>query len=106
MRGEKVPFAFLGRETLNSLQGRVGLRDGPAGRLAGPHGLGHSGRTHCAGQRGVRPAAVQRRELHGFTTGVDASGAISCAALTATGTVAGATLSSTGAVPGSLLSIS
>ena len=39
--------------------------DGPAGRLAGPHGLGHSTRTHCAGQRGLRPAAVQRRELHG-----------------------------------------
>ena len=41
-----------------------------------------------------------------FTTGVDASGAISCAALTATGTVAGATLTSTGAVSGSSLSIS
>ena len=40
-----------------------------------------------------------------FTTGVDASGAISCAALTA-GAVAGATLSSTGAVSGSSLSIS
>ena len=33
-----------------------------------------------------------------FTTGVDASGAVFCAALTATGTVAGATLTSTGAV--------
>ena len=31
-----------------------------------------------------------------FTTGVDASGTVSCAALTATGTVAGAALSSTG----------
>ena len=41
-----------------------------------------------------------------FTTGVDASGAVSCAALAATGTVAGATLSSTGAVSGSSLSIS
>ena len=41
-----------------------------------------------------------------FTTGVDASGAMSCAALTATGTVAGAALSSTGAVSGSSLSIS
>ena len=40
-----------------------------------------------------------------FTTGVDASGTVSCAALTATGTVAGATLSSTGAVSGSSLSI-
>ena len=40
-----------------------------------------------------------------FTTGVDASGAVSCAALTATGTVAGATLSSSGAVLGSSLSI-
>ena len=40
-----------------------------------------------------------------FTTGVDASGAVSCAALTATGAVAGATLSSTGAVSGSSLSI-
>ena len=41
-----------------------------------------------------------------FTTGVDASGAVSCAALTATGAVAGAALSSTGAVSGSSLSIS
>ena len=41
-----------------------------------------------------------------FTTGVDASGTVSCAALTATGTVAGATLSSAGAVSGSSLSIS
>ena len=41
------------------LRGRVGLRDGP-----GPDGLGHAGRTHRAGQRGLRPAAVQRRELH------------------------------------------
>ena len=40
-----------------------------------------------------------------FTTGVDASGAVSCAALTATGTVTGATLTSTGAVSGSSLSI-
>ena len=46
------------------LRGRVGLRDGPAGGLAGPHGLGHAGRAHRAGQRGLRPAAVQRRELH------------------------------------------
>ena len=28
-------------------------------------GLGHAGRAHRAGQRGLRPAAVQRRELHG-----------------------------------------
>ena len=41
-----------------------------------------------------------------LTTGVDASGAVSCTALTATGAVAGATLSSTGAVSGSSLSIS
>ena len=41
-----------------------------------------------------------------FTTGVDASGAVSYAALAATGTVAGATLTSTGAVSGSSLSIS
>ena len=47
------------------LRGRVGLRDGLAGGLAGPHGLGHAGRAHRAGQRGLRPAAVQRRELHG-----------------------------------------
>ena len=40
-----------------------------------------------------------------FTTGVDALGAVSCAALTAAGTVAGATLSSTGTVSGSSLSI-
>ena len=32
---------------------------------SGPHGLGHAGRPHRAGQRGLRPAAVQRRELHG-----------------------------------------
>ena len=64
--------------------------------------LGHAGRAHRAGQRGLRPAAVQRREL----MGVDASGAVSCAALTATGTVAGAALTSTGAVSGSSLSIS
>ena len=42
-----------------SLRGRVGLRDGPA-----PHGLGHAGRAHRTGQRGLRPAAVQRCELH------------------------------------------
>ena len=83
------------------LRGRVCLSNGPAGGLAGPHGLGHAGRAHRAGQRGLRPAAVQRRD----TTGVDASGAISCAALTA-GAVAGATLTSTGAVSGSSLSIS
>ena len=41
-------------------QGRVGLRDGPAGRLAGPHGLGHAGQAHRTGQRGLRPAAAQR----------------------------------------------
>ena len=35
------------------------------GGLAGPHGLGHAGRAHRAGQRGLRPAAAQRRELHG-----------------------------------------
>ena len=46
------------------LRGRVGLSNGPAGGLAGPHGLGHAGRAHRAGQRGLRPAAVQRRELH------------------------------------------
>ena len=40
-----------------------------------------------------------------FTTGVDASSAISCAVITATGTIAGATLTSTGAVSGSSLSI-
>ena len=47
------------------LRGRVCLGNGPAGGLAGPHGLGHAGRAHRAGQRGLRPAAVQRRELHG-----------------------------------------
>ena len=88
------------------LRGRVCLSDGPAGGLAGPHGLGHAGRAHRAGQRGLRPAAVQRRELHRRVHhGRDASGAVSCAALTA-GTVAGAALSSTGAVSGSSLSIS
>ena len=43
--------------------GRVHRLVGP--RVAGPHGLGHAGRAHRAGQRGLRPAAVQRRELHG-----------------------------------------
>ena len=47
------------------LRGRVCLGNGPAGGLAGPHELGHAGRAHRAGQRGLRPAAVQRRELHG-----------------------------------------
>ena len=42
----------------------VCLGNGPAGGLAGPHGLGHAGRAHRAGQRGLRPAAVQQRELH------------------------------------------
>ena len=46
------------------LRGRVCLSNGPAGGLAGPHGLGHAGRAHRAGQRGLRPAAAQRRELH------------------------------------------
>ena len=46
------------------LRGRVCLSNGLAGGLAGPHGLGHAGRAHRAGQRGLRPAAVQRRELH------------------------------------------
>ena len=32
------------------------------GRLAGPHGLGHAGRAPR--RHGLRPAAVQRRELH------------------------------------------
>ena len=42
-------------------RGRVCLSNGPAGGLAGPHGLGHAGRAHRAGQRGLRPAAAQRR---------------------------------------------
>ena len=46
------------------LRGR-GLGNGPAGGLASPHGLRHAGRAHRAGQRGLRPAAVQRRKLHG-----------------------------------------
>ena len=33
------------------------------------NGLGHAGRAHRAGQRGLRPAAVQRRELHGRVHG-------------------------------------
>ena len=32
------------------LRGRVCLGNGPAGGLAGPHGLGHAGRAHRAGQ--------------------------------------------------------
>ena len=85
------------------LRGRVGLRDGPAGGLAGPYGLGHAGRAHRAGQRGLRPAAVQRRELaRTCSRRAWTPRAVSCAALTATGAVAGATLSSTGAVSLSL----
>ena len=61
------------------------------------HGLGHAGcdQLLC---NDVNCTDV-------FTTGVDASGAVSCAALTATGAVAGAALTSTGAVSGSSLSI-
>ena len=89
------------------LQGRVCLSNGPAGRLAGPHGLGHAGRAHRAGQRGCDQLLCNDVNCTDvFTTGVDASDAVSCAALTATGTVAGATLTSTGAVSGSSLSIS
>ena len=51
--------------------------DGPAGGLAGPHGLGHAGRAYRAGQRGC----VQRRDCTDvFTTGVDVLDAVSCAA--------------------------
>ena len=32
----------------------VGLGNGPAGKLAGPHDLGHAGRAYRAGQRGLR----------------------------------------------------
>ena len=39
-------------------------RERPAGGLAGPYGLGHAGRAYRAGQRGLRPAAVQRHKLH------------------------------------------
>ena len=45
------------------LRGRVGLRDGPAGGLAGPHGLGHAGLT-AQGNLGC-DQLLQRRELHG-----------------------------------------
>ena len=48
---------------------RLQLDAGPRAPLRLPlpalHGLGHAGRAHRAGQRGLRPAAVQRRELHG-----------------------------------------
>ena len=76
-----------------------GLRDGPAGRLAGP--LTAQGNVGCDQ---LLCNDVNCTDV--FTTGVDASGAVSCAALTATGAVAGATLTSTGAVSGSSLSIS
>ena len=77
----------------DGLRGRVCLGNGPAAGLAGPHGLGHAGRAHRAGQR-LLCNDVNCTDV--FTTGVDASGAVSCAALTATGTVAGAALTSTG----------
>ena len=86
------------------LPGRVCLSNGPAGGLAGPHGLGHAGRAHHVGCDQLLCNDVNCTDV--FTTGVDALGAVSCAALTATGTVAGATLTSTGAVSGSSLSIS
>ena len=100
---------------------QTGLRDGPAGRLAGPHGLGHAGRTHRAGQRGLRPAAVapspgavsgssllssatgisqhgQRRELHHSRRRVHGHpGAATAASFAAAGVVTGATLTITGA---------
>ena len=76
------------------LRGKVCHSNGFAGGLAGPHGLGHAGLCNDVNCTDV------------FTTGVDASGAVSCAALTATGAVAGAALTSTGAVSGSSLSIS
>ena len=59
--GGSIPGLVQGQR----LRGRVCLGNGPAGGLAGPHGLGHAGRAHRAGQRGLRPAAAQRRELHG-----------------------------------------
>ena len=66
------------------LRGRVSLRNGPAGQLAG---------------RGLRPAAVQRRKLHGRVYNGRGRLWAQSPALTVTGTVAEATLS------GSLLSI-
>ena len=75
------------------LRGRVGLRDGPAGRLAGPH---------------VGCDQLLRNDVNCtdvITTGVDASASTSCAALTATGAVLGSSLLSNGAISGSSLSI-
>ena len=66
-----------------SLPGRVGLRDGPANRLAGPHGLGQGNVSYDQ----LLCNDVSCTDV--FTTGVDASGAVSCAALTATGAVTG-----------------
>ena len=59
---------------------RVGLRT--CWRTRWPHGLGHAGRAHRAGQRGLRATTCSRRAWTPRT--------VSCAALTATGTVAGA----------------
>ena len=65
------------------------------GLLAGK--LGHAGRAHRAGQRGLRPAAAQRRKLHGRVH--DTRGRLGRRFLrSAHATVAGATVSSTGAV--------
>ena len=85
------------------LRGRVCLGNGPAGGLAGPHGSATLDGLTAQGNVGCDQLLCNDVNC---TTGVDASGAISCAALTATGTVAGAALSSTGAVSGSSLSIS
>ena len=85
------------------LRGRVCLSNGPAGGLAGPHGLGPLDGLTAQGNVGCDQLLCNDVNCTDvFTTGVDASGAVSCAALTATGAVAGATLTSTGAVSGSL----
>ena len=86
------------------LRGRVGLSNGPAGGLAGPHGLGHAGRAHRAGQRCDQLLCNDVNCTDVFTTGVDASGAVAGATLSSTGAVSGSSLSITGAASVGLLS--
>ena len=71
---------------------------------AGPHGLGALHGLTAQGNVGCDQLLCNDVNCTDvFTTHVDASGAVSCAALTATGAVAGAALTSTGAVSGSSL---
>ena len=74
--------------------------------LADSLALTGSATAHRVGQRGLRPAAVQRRELHGRVHHGRGRLGRSLRSAHSHSTVVGATLTSTGAVSGSSLSIS